>query len=246
MVNPNKKSFAWLIENFSSLPSDKLYSAPVLISGLYWDLFTYPKGYKGGDSLVVSLAVTDGQSLPSGWARYVKFRLTIVNHLSHELSIHRETNIWFDEKAPGWGLSGMLPFAKLHDKDGGFLVNDELKIVAEIEALEVIGTLDESKDLLDKTCIDVNGFQVLPSQVEAVRRMFERHPDIALDFRAKNQYLRTACMNFLLSLSEMLPKSLEKFSDEDLVEAGIALTYLKNVGFKVDWLEKSLDQVKRT
>ena len=65
----------------------------------------------------------------------------------------------------------MLPFAKLHDKDGGFLVNDELKIVAELEALEVIGTLDESKDLLDKTSssvnerIDVNGFQVLPSQV---------------------------------------------------------------------------------
>ena len=82
-----------------------------------------------------------------------------------------ETSIWFDQKAPGWGLSGMLPFAKLHDKDGGFLVNDELKIVAEIESLEVIGMLDESKDLLDKTSssvresIDVNGFQVLPSQV---------------------------------------------------------------------------------
>ena len=82
-----------------------------------------------------------------------------------------ETSIWFDQKAPGWGISGMLPFAKLHDKDGGFLVNDELKIVAELEALEVIGTLDESKDLLDKTSssvnerIDVNGFQVLPSQV---------------------------------------------------------------------------------
>lgn len=53
------------------------------------DLFTYPKGYKGGDSLVVSLAVTDDQSLPSGWARYVKFSLTIVNQLSHDLSIHR-------------------------------------------------------------------------------------------------------------------------------------------------------------
>ncbi|XP_013663638.1 MATH domain and coiled-coil domain-containing protein At3g58340-like isoform X1 [Brassica napus] len=252
MENLNKRKFAWLIKNFSSLPSDKLYSAPVLISGFYWDVFTYPKGYKGGDSLVVSLAVTDGQSLPSGWARYVKFRLTIVNQLSHELSIHRETGIWFDQKAPGWGLSGMLPFAKLHDKDGGFLVNDELKIVAELESLEVIGMLDESKDLLDKTSssvresIDANGFQVLPSQVEAVRGMFERHPDIALEFRAKNQHLRTACMNFLLSLSEMLPKSLEEFSNEDLMEADIALTYLKDVGFKVDWLEKSLDQVKRT
>ncbi|KAJ4896130.1 TRAF-like family protein [Raphanus sativus] len=246
MENLNKKKFAWLIKNFSSLPSDKLYSAPVLISGFYWDLFTYPKGYKGGDSLVVSLAITDGQSLPSGWARYVKFHLTIVNHLSHELSIHRETSIWFDQKAPGWGLSGMLPFAKLHDKDGGFLVNDELKIVAEIEALEVIGMLDESKDLLEKTFMDVNGFQVLPSQVEAVRGIFERHPDIAVEFRAKNQNLRTACMNFLLGLSEMFSKSVQELSDEDLVEADIALTYLKNAGFKVDWLEKSLDQVKRT
>lgn len=79
-----------------------------------------------------------------------------------------ETNIWFDQKAPGWGLSGMLPFAKLHDKDGGFLVNDELKIVAEIEALEVVGTLDESKEKTSssiKESVDVNGFQVLPSQV---------------------------------------------------------------------------------
>ncbi|KAH0865301.1 hypothetical protein HID58_082512, partial [Brassica napus] len=135
MENPNKKKFAWLIKNFSFCHLTSFI--------LHRDLFTYPKGYKGGDSLVVSLAVTDGQSLPSEWARYVKFRLTI--------------------KAPGWGLSGMLPFAKLHAKDGGFLVNDELKIVAEIEALEVIGTLDESKDLLEKTCIDVNGFQVLPS-----------------------------------------------------------------------------------
>ncbi|KAG2258370.1 hypothetical protein Bca52824_077664 [Brassica carinata] len=241
MENPNKKKFAWLIKNFSSLPSDKLYSAPVLISGFYWDLFTYPKGYKGGDSLVVSLAVTDGQSLPSEWARYIKFRLTIVNQLSHELSIHRETNIWFDRKAPGWGLSGMLPFAKLHDKDGGFLVNDELKIVAEIEALEVIGTLDESKDLLEKTCMDVNGFQVLPSQVESVRGIFERHPDIAVEFRAKNQYLRTACMNFLLSLSEMFSKSVQELSNEDLVEADIALTYLKNAGFKVDCVIETLE-----
>ena len=36
LENPNKKKFAWLIKNFSSLPSDKLYSAPVLISGFYW------------------------------------------------------------------------------------------------------------------------------------------------------------------------------------------------------------------
>ncbi|KAF8088543.1 hypothetical protein N665_0538s0038 [Sinapis alba] len=92
--------------------------------------------------------------------------------------------------------------------------------------------------------MDVSGFQVLPSQVESVRQIFKRHPNITAEFRAKNQHLRNACMDFLLSLIETLCQSLEDLSNEDLVEADIALTYLKDAGFKVDWLEKKLDTVK--
>lgn len=77
-----------------------------------------------------------------------------------------------------------------------------------------------------------------------MRRIFERHPDITLEFRAKNQHLRKACMSFLLSVIETLCQSLEELSNEDLVEADIALTYLKDAGFKVDWLEEKLDQLK--
>ncbi|CAH8343492.1 unnamed protein product [Eruca vesicaria subsp. sativa] len=95
-----------------------------------------------------------------------------------------------------------------------------------------------------KETTDVNGFEVLSSQVESVKRIFERYPDIAVEFNAKNQHLRNACMNFLLSLIETLCQSLEKLSNEDLVEADIALTYLKDAGFKVEWLEKKLDQIK--
>ncbi|CAF2265461.1 unnamed protein product [Brassica napus] len=97
---------------------------------------------------------------------------------------------------------------------------------------------------IEKESMDVSGFQVLPSQVEAVILIFKRHPDIAVEFRAKNQHLRKACMGFLLSLIETLCQSLEELSNEDLVEADVALTYLKNAGFKVDWLEKKLDIVK--
>lgn len=77
-----------------------------------------------------------------------------------------------------------------------------------------------------------------------MRRIFERHPDIVVDFRAKNQQLRTTWMNFLLSLIETLCKSIQELSNDDLVDADIALTHLKAVNFKVDWLEKKLDQVK--
>lgn len=81
-------------------------------------------------------------------------------------------------------------------------------------------------------------------QVQSVRRIFEVHPDIAVEFRAKNQHLRTTFMNFLHSLIQTLYQPLEWLSNEDLVEADIAVTYLEDVGFKVDWLEKKLNQLK--
>ncbi|CAG7905381.1 unnamed protein product, partial [Brassica rapa] len=102
----------------------------------------------------------------------------------------------------------------------------------------------DASEKIEKESMDVSGFQVLPSQVESVRLIFKRHPDIAVEFRAKNQHLRKACMGFLLSLIETLCQSLEELSNEDLVEADVALTYLKDAGFKVDWLEKKLDIVK--
>ncbi|KAJ4904931.1 TRAF-like family protein [Raphanus sativus] len=102
----------------------------------------------------------------------------------------------------------------------------------------------DASDKSEKESMDVSGFHVLPSQVESVRLIFKRHPDIAVEFRAKNQHLRKACMDFLLSLIETLCQSLEELSSEDLVEADVALTYLKDAGFKVEWLEKKLDHVK--
>lgn len=51
-------------------------------------------------------------------------------------------------------------------------------------------------------------------------------------------------MNFLLSLIETLYQPLEWLSNEDLVEADIAVTYMEDVGFKLDWVEKKLNQLK--
>ncbi|KAG7561302.1 TRAF-like, partial [Arabidopsis thaliana x Arabidopsis arenosa] len=123
----------------------------------------------------------------------------------------------------------------------------------------------ESNDSVNKTqqlkeTMDVNGFQVLPSQdmytygfyfthpfqlqEKFVSRIFEKYPDIAVGFHAKNQHLRTACMNVLLSLIETLCQSPQELSNEDMVEADNALTYVKDAGFKVDWLEKKLEEVK--
>uniref|UniRef100_A0A1J3IN86 MATH domain and coiled-coil domain-containing protein n=1 Tax=Noccaea caerulescens TaxID=107243 RepID=A0A1J3IN86_NOCCA len=67
---------------------------------------------------------------------------------------------------------------------------------------------------------------------------------MALEFRAKNQNLRTSCINVLLNLIETLCQSLQDLSIDDLGQAEKAVTYLKDSGFKVDWLEQKLKQVK--
>ncbi|CAF2173119.1 unnamed protein product [Brassica napus] len=265
------KKFAWVIKNFSSLECKICYSAPVLIGDRKWRLYAYPKG-DNCDYLSLYLEVVDWKSLPSGWRRFVKLRLSVVKQSYDIDSVMKETHRWFDKKISCWGFP-LIPLTKLHDEREGFLEDGDLIVVAEVDVLEVVGTSDEPGESKDGSSnlkiitgddgvpesndylkikvasfgtgnMDINGFQVLPSQVESVKLIFERHPDIAVEFNAKNQHLRNACLSFLLSLVETLCQSLEKLSSEDLVEADIALTYLKDAGFKVDWMEKKLDQLK--
>ncbi|CAG7905383.1 unnamed protein product [Brassica rapa] len=161
---------------------------------------------------------------------------------------------WFYPMTMDLVYTSVVLLPKFLDKDSGFLVNDQVKIVVEVDALQDIPVetekteendcvlLKEGSSIMES--IDVNGFHVFPSQVGYVRRLFEKHPDIAVDFRAKNQHVRNACMSSLLGLIQTLCKSLQELSNEDLIEADIALKYVKDAGFKVDWLEKNLDQVK--
>ncbi|KFK35077.1 hypothetical protein AALP_AA5G232300 [Arabis alpina] len=91
--------------------------------------------------------------------------------------------------------------------------------------------------------VDVNGFQVLPSQVDTVKRIFEKYPDFASEFRSKNRHLKPTYMNVLLGLIEMLCQSPQELSDDDLDEASVAVSFVANGGFKLDWLEKMLEEV---
>ncbi|KAF2542806.1 hypothetical protein F2Q68_00030214 [Brassica cretica] len=217
--------FTWVIRNFSSpLCNPRKF--------ILMRLLAFPKG-NGVKCLSLYLAVSGSQSLPYGWRRRAELCLSVVNQVSEELSQTKVTYHCFDATDFDWGFTSMLPLDKIHDRDGGFLVNGELKIVAEVDVLEVIGKLDvpdeggeesesvnmlegddgaESNDLLELSVnesTDVNGFQVLPSQVETMSRIFERHPDIASKFRPKNEHLRTAYINVLLSLIKTLCGTLQ-------------------------------------
>lgn len=178
-----------------------------------------------------------------------------------------ETQYWFDEKNINRNIQSSIRLSDLCARDSGLLVNDEVKIVAEIDVLEVVGELDVP--VVSTEIVDINGFQVLASQVkkntrikqglnvshlsfthitffflqvEAVNILFKKHPDIASNVRAKNLHLRTTYLNVLLGLTKILCKSSEELSDGDLSEAYSALSFVIKAGFKLDWLEKALKE----
>ncbi|XP_020888995.1 MATH domain and coiled-coil domain-containing protein At2g05420 [Arabidopsis lyrata subsp. lyrata] len=237
----DNKTITWVIKNFSSLPSASIQSDQFVVGGCQWCLRAYPKG----NNLALYLIVANNESFPIGWRRHAKFSFTLVNQKSENLSILRtESQHWFDQKSTSWGFQDMIPLSELHTKEG-FLVNGELIVVARIDVLEVVGKLDVSQvssSVLET--VDVNGFQVLPSQFKSVNRLFEKHLDIASKFRPKNPYMKTAYMNVLISLTKTLCQSPQDLSNEDMSGAGAALTYLREAGFKLDWLEKKLGELK--
>ncbi|ESQ45153.1 hypothetical protein EUTSA_v10010958mg [Eutrema salsugineum] len=186
------------------------------------------------------LEVADHGSLPFGWKRHVRYLINLVNQNTVKDSKLNGLE-WFDEHSFRSDLK-VFPMKDILNKESGFLVNGELKIVAEVEVLEVIGKLDVAETTL--TIVeDVYGFQILSSQVEVACHMFERHPEIASEFRSKNPNLRTGYMSLLLGLIETLCQSPHELHKADLAVAYDALRSLTYAGFKLDWLEKKLDEM---
>ncbi|KAJ4885053.1 MATH domain and coiled-coil domain-containing protein [Raphanus sativus] len=225
------KKFTWVIKDFSSLKSEKIFSDKFVVSGCKWYISAYPKGYKVDNFLSVYLEVPDCGSLPSGWRRHARYRLIVVNQRSEKLSRQLEVQHWFDVTSNNWGFPSMLSLDEINAKDSGFLVKGELKIAIEIDLLEIIGK------------VEVNGFHLLSSQVENVSRMFEKHPKTASEVHLKNPNIRTGYMNLLLCLIDTLRQSPQELPKDDLDEAHYALESLTDAGFNLDWLEKKISQV---
>lgn len=69
-----------------------------------------------------------------------------------------DTKQCFDDQSPSWGYAIS---SEILAEDRGFLVNGELKIVAEVISISDVSHVNTNS--LRK--LEVNGFHVLPSQV---------------------------------------------------------------------------------
>ncbi|CAD5326168.1 unnamed protein product [Arabidopsis thaliana] len=260
--------FSWVLKNFCSLQHNNCYSRTFVASDCNWRLLAcYNKDRNGYLSLYLELA--DPASLPLGWRRQVNFRLTLVNKV-HKQSTRVLEDLDDDDSSPVSDDEGqeICPLNQLNawnkafrsvgnrveeypDDDDASSLHQWKSMVYTSKTVENFGTECNNKESFYESwwisdfleTIDVNGFQVLASQVQSVSQIFKRHPDTAIGFRPKNQQIRKAYMDALLSLIETLCQSPDKLSDDDLSNADETLVDLIDVGFKLDWLKTKLNDV---
>ncbi|XP_010427731.1 PREDICTED: MATH domain and coiled-coil domain-containing protein At2g42465-like [Camelina sativa] len=91
--------------------------------------------------------------------------------------------------------------------------------------------------------VEVNGFRIFYSEVDCVRRIFEKHPETAMNIRPKNQMVKNAYMNNLLDLIDIICLAPQELTEEELRDAENTLYELVEVGFELDWLKKKLEEL---
>ncbi|CAH2047691.1 unnamed protein product [Thlaspi arvense] len=237
MEDQKQTSFTFEIDNFSE--KEGWIRSPTFLSGsCEWYVYVYPKGDLVDDHLSLYLYVANPESLRLGWKRRATFSFLLLDQSGKEP--YKLTELWcklFCAQVSGWGSAKAVPLRKLQEK--GFMENNKLIVKVEVKVVEVV---DESEVTGNET-LDVQGFQVLYSQVTSVTRLFAKHPGFAANFKPKSQLVKTTYMNILLGLIEALNKPPHSLSETELTNAHSELIDLTEAGFKLDWLRTKLDEV---
>ncbi|XP_019101012.1 PREDICTED: MATH domain and coiled-coil domain-containing protein At2g42480-like [Camelina sativa] len=233
-------SFRFEIDNFSE--KEAVIASQIFVShGCEWYLSVYPKGDSlCGDHLPLFLYVANPKSLGKEWKRKANFRFVLLNQSDKELYRSPIGQGLYSAKFTGKGFRNTFPLKKLQEK--GFLENDRLIVEVYISRVEIVdgeGRVESE----NKETLDINGFQVFASRATSARKIFTEHPDIAEDFKPKNQVVKTEYMNVLLNLIETLNKPSQNHSESELSNAQSELSELMEQGFKLDWLKSKLDEV---
>ncbi|KAJ4878464.1 TRAF-like family protein [Raphanus sativus] len=236
MEDQKQTSFTFEIDNFTE-KENFIHSPNFLSGGCEWFVEVYPKGHGIEDHLALYLHVANSGSLLLGWKRRVKYSFVLLNQSCKE--IHKTTE-WcnvFCSQATGWGFAKALTLKTLQEK--GFMEKNKLIVKVQVNVLEVV----DQGDVTGNETMDLSGFQVLYRQAFQVSWLFVRHPDIALNFKPKSQLVKTTYLNLLLKLIEKLGKPPHSFSKTDLSNIRSELIDLTEAGFKLDWLNKKLDDI---
>ncbi|KAL3715909.1 hypothetical protein ACJRO7_007637 [Eucalyptus globulus] len=134
----NRGEFTWKISNFSKQNAKRVYSEVFRVSGCRWRILVCPKGSKNSTNyLSLYVGVPDSSTLPNGWSRKAEFSLSVIDQINDVRSIRKDAQHDYHARESDWGFTSFIPLTELHDRTGGYLVNDTLVIKAEVCLLAV-------------------------------------------------------------------------------------------------------------
>ncbi|KQK05504.1 TNF receptor-associated factor homolog 1a isoform X2 [Brachypodium distachyon] len=121
----------WRIDNFSKEKKREMKSEPFEAGGYKWYILVYPQGCDVSNHLSLFLCVANHDKLLPGWSHFAQFTIAVGNmdpkKIKYSDTLHR-----FWKKEHDWGWKKFMELSKIQD---GFLVDDVLEIIAQVQVI---------------------------------------------------------------------------------------------------------------
>lgn len=108
-----------------------MYSPDFIAGGYKWRILIFPHG-NNVQHVSMYLDVADAKTLETGWCRYARFQLSILNQIDIAKSHGQDAEKRFNAQESDWGFREFLQLSKFKNPEAGFLVNDTCIIEAVI------------------------------------------------------------------------------------------------------------------
>ncbi|ONM37459.1 TRAF-like superfamily protein [Zea mays] len=123
--------YTWKIENFSKEKKREMKSEPFEAGGYKWYILVYPQGCDVSNHLSLFLCVANHEELLPGWGHFAQFTIAVGN-LDPKKVKYSDTLHKFWKKEHDWGWKKFMELSKIQD---GFLVDDVLEIIAQVQVI---------------------------------------------------------------------------------------------------------------
>ncbi|GMI80503.1 hypothetical protein HRI_001719600 [Hibiscus trionum] len=214
--------FRWIIKNFSSITDEILYSESFIVEGNKWRILIYPKG-NNVDHLSIYLGVADSDTLPSGWRRYARFGLAVIDQIDSKTSITKVATHVFDKEEVHWGFNSFLSLTELHNPRRGYLVNDACLVVAYVSTNKATGLISHqlivSHELIVETGSTIDNQKTTITRPVDITDASPSQPSCQIEAIEPEEPTKEDMNTFFTSLKSELLSSSTVFSQEEAKEA---------------------------
>ncbi|TYI20670.1 hypothetical protein ES332_A07G254800v1 [Gossypium tomentosum] len=134
MKGPPNNTITFQLQNYSKSLADFYTSGVQTIGDSKWELIVYPRGIGIAKyyALSVFLSLVEAHNLPPKGKVYAQYKFRVKDRLNYTNTKEIIGSAWFTASASRYGDRYLIPLWDLQDRSKGYLVNDTLRVEADI------------------------------------------------------------------------------------------------------------------